>query len=389
MAAATSTKFTVIWLDSLVNANEENLATQQKLFNNFHDVNIFEDGDECQRFIESEPDKSILLIISGRLSRQLIPAIDQLKQMRCIYIYCMNKTYHEEWARGFDKVKAIVTKLDELIAQIKSDISILKKTAESMKVQDHTSTSTRASSTVVKPVIKTNNVTTSTSQASEMAVSVKKTSCALDGFEKESILSLEEATAPLAEIVADIDQMVWIVKQNSQNPEQGLSSDESASIALYTMEWYPKENSFFYILNEALRSENRQQMKPWFRYLKLVFQALSKLKTVSNIVYHGTNTDISKDYPKGKIFVNWEFLNCTPSINTLESEEHFGKEGQRTLFTIDCRSGTDISRHAFDQAKSQVLFFPGCQFQVVSCLSPSHGLNIIQLEEMKSPYSFK
>jgi len=203
------------------------------------------------------------------------------------------------------------------------------------------------------------------------------------------LVSLEEAVAPLVNIVDDVGQMVWIVKQNSQNPEEGLTSDESASIALYTMEWYPKEKSFFYILNETLRSENNQQMKPWFRYLKLVFKALSKLQTVSLIVYQGTNIDVSGDYPKGKVFTSWEFLTCTASIKTLENEEIFGKTGRRTLFTIECRSGKDIKQHAFEQSKDQILLLPGRQFRVISCLNTGDELNIIQLEEMKSLYSFE
>jgi len=203
------------------------------------------------------------------------------------------------------------------------------------------------------------------------------------------LVSLEKAVAPLVNIITDIEQMVWTVKHNAQNPEEGLTSDESASIALYTMEWYPKEKSVFYILNEILRSENRQQMKPWFLYLKLIFKALSKLKTVSNIVYQGTNIDLRDDYPKGKKFISWEFLTCTASIKTLEDEETFGKSGRRTLFTIECRTGKDIRRHAFDDSKDQVLLLPGRQFQVISSLNPDEELNIIQLEEMKQLYSFE
>jgi hypothetical protein len=226
-------------------------------------------------------------------------------------------------------------------------------------------------------------------QASAVAASGSKNKCPLDGYEKVPLVPLEKAVAPLTEIVADVDQMVWIVKQNCQNPEDGLTNDESASIALYTMEWYPNENSFYYILNEALRSENNKQLKPWFHYLKLIFKALSKLQTISHIVYQGRNIDVTKDYPKGKVFVSWEFLVCTASIKTLENEETFGKTGQRTLFTIQCRSGKDISRHAFEPAKEQVLLLPGRQFQVISCLNPGDELNIIQLEEMNSSLTFQ
>lgn len=183
--------------------------------------------------------------------------------------------------------------------------------------------------------------------------------------------------------------MVWIVKQNSPNPAEGLTTDESASIAIYTMEWYPKEKSFFYILDEALRSEDNQRMQNWFLYLKLVFTALSKLQTVSHIVYRGINDDLSVDYPKGKIFTVFEFLTCTAAIKTLEDEETFGKSGKRTLFTIESRTGKDIRQHANDPGKDQVLLLPGRKFKVISCLCPDDELHIIQLQEMTSSYSFQ
>ena len=39
---------------------------------------------------------------------------------------------------------------------------------------------------------------------------------------------------------------------------------------LYSMEWQPKEHSLNLILNRTLRDENREKLKPWFLYLKLI-----------------------------------------------------------------------------------------------------------------------
>jgi hypothetical protein len=204
-----------------------------------------------------------------------------------------------------------------------------------------------------------------------------------------SLVSLEEATAPLADLVGDIDQMVWIVVQNCENPQGGLTKDESASVMLFTMEWYPKEKAFYYILNEALRSEKKQEIKPFFLYLKLVFTALSKLPSINHVVYRGVNSDITDNYSKGSAFVSWEFLTCAMSMKSLENEETFGKTGERTLFTIQCRSGKDIKGHSFEESKDQILLLPGRPFQVVSCLNAGDDLNIIQMDELESSYSFE
>ncbi len=221
-----------------------------------------------------------------------------------------------------------------------------------------------------------------------MPVDDDKNPSHLDGYEKVPLVSLEDAVAPLATIVDDIEQMVWIVKQNATNPEDGLTSDESASIALLTMEWFPKEKSFAAIINEVLCLEDRGKLKPWFRYLKLVFKALSKLPSTTKTVYQGTKEDLTRDYSKSTIFTCWEFMDCTGAIESLDNE-NFGKTGRRTLFTIQCQSAKDIRRHSNDPSKDQILLLPGRQFQVISCLNPDNDLKIIQLKELQPLYSFE
>ena len=61
----------------------------------------------------------------------------------------------------------------------------------------------------------------------------------IKGYEKEQLGSLEQAVKSIVSFVPDVEEMVWTVKQNCQNPKDNLSSDESASIMLYTLEWMP------------------------------------------------------------------------------------------------------------------------------------------------------
>jgi hypothetical protein len=89
----------------------------------------------------------------------------------------------------------------------------------------------------------------------------------IKGYENQPLVSLEESIKPLIPHVPDVEHMVWTVKQNCQKPKDNLSTDESASIMLYTLEWEPQELSFYFILNSTLRSENRQKLRPWFLYL--------------------------------------------------------------------------------------------------------------------------
>ena len=73
----------------------------------------------------------------------------------------------------------------------------------------------------------------------------------IEDYEKQPLVSLEEAVKPLISLVSDVEEMVWTVKQNCQHPPPPLTSDESASIMLYTLEWMPHERSFYFILNKS------------------------------------------------------------------------------------------------------------------------------------------
>jgi hypothetical protein len=100
-------QFTIIWADAEVNNGEDNLMAQQQLFHNFNNVEIFTDGNDCQQFIRAIPNRPVFLIVSGRLSRQIIPALNALEQVVALYIYCMNKSNHDEWAKTYPKVNFI------------------------------------------------------------------------------------------------------------------------------------------------------------------------------------------------------------------------------------------------------------------------------------------
>jgi hypothetical protein len=79
------------------------------------------------------------------------------------------------------------------------------------------------------------------------------------GYDKMPLVSLEQAVKPLIPHVPDIEHMVDIAKKRCKNPPPDeLTIDQSAAIILYTLEWEPKEGSVYYILNKALRTEDRQ-----------------------------------------------------------------------------------------------------------------------------------
>ncbi|CAF4393245.1 unnamed protein product [Rotaria sp. Silwood2] len=208
----------------------------------------------------------------------------------------------------------------------------------------------------------------------------------IEGYENMPLVSIEDAVKPLVSIVPRVERNVYIVKQNCKNPADGLTTDESASIMLYTYESMPHENSLYVILNEALRSEERQKLIPWFSYLRLVLAALLRLPSDRHFVTRGLRKDLRAEYPEGSTFIWWGFSSCTLSVKVLESEMFFGKTGTRTLFQIDCHTGKNIKNHSFLSKEDEILLLPGRQFDVKSCLDSGNGLHIIQIKEIDPPY---
>ncbi|CAF1151667.1 unnamed protein product [Rotaria sordida] len=86
------------------------------------------------------------------------------------------------------------------------------------------------------------------------------------GYAQEPLLPLADACRPLIPIIFNILVYVSNALENTpDNPLDGLTSDESASIYLYTMEWSGGHRSLYSILNETLRTADREQLKPWFK----------------------------------------------------------------------------------------------------------------------------
>ncbi|CAF3437199.1 unnamed protein product [Rotaria sp. Silwood1] len=175
----------------------------------------------------------------------------------------------------------------------------------------------------------------------------------IEGYQNEPLVSLEQAVEPLVAIFDQetLQRNVWVAKNRCKKPADGLSQDESASIMLYTFEWNTKENSLYFILNQTLRMEDRQKLKPWFLYLKLFITALSRLPSIVDTVYRGVKTDLTGQYELNTNSIWWGVSSCTDNMDILQSEQ-----------------------------------FCGSYFRVDSRYDPADEIHMVQLQEIRPPY---
>lgn len=208
------------------------------------------------------------------------------------------------------------------------------------------------------------------------------------GYENTPLLPIEIAVEPLITLIPSIQDYVFVAKERCQKSADGLTSDESASIMLYTMGWEPMNECFYAVLNTTLRSSDRRKLVPWFPYIKLFLTALSRLPSERRTIYRGVKLDLRADYQKGKTIVWWGFSSCCKSVDILQSTLFLGKTGTRTIFTIECDSGKDISKHSYFRSEEEVLLLAATQLRIEGCLEQGNGLNIIQLKEIQPPFPF-
>ena len=200
------------------------------------------------------------------------------------------------------------------------------------------------------------------------------------GYRTEKIVSLEKALEPIQSQIYELPHFIKIAKRYCHYPsEHNLTKDESAAIYIYTMEW--GDTALYRVLNNALRSENRQALKIWFPYLKLFDTALDKLPTVKGVVWRGVSLDIGKNFTKNQVFRWWSVNSCSSSVDVIKN--FLGTNKASTLFLIEAVNGKKVSGYTEYEYEDEVILRMGTQFRIKSnALDHSNGSHVVHLVEV-------
>lgn len=97
--------FSLLWLDYDVNKTNENVQAQDELRTIFNQLKTSDDPNRCEQYIrQASAGDRIVLIVSGRLGRQIVPRIHSLSQLLSVYVYCYDEKANEQWSSQFSKV---------------------------------------------------------------------------------------------------------------------------------------------------------------------------------------------------------------------------------------------------------------------------------------------
>ncbi|CAF4893598.1 unnamed protein product, partial [Rotaria magnacalcarata] len=204
------------------------------------------------------------------------------------------------------------------------------------------------------------------------------------GYADEPLLPLVDACAPLIDILYNLSFYVnMAVEETPAEPPDGLTINESAAIRLYTIEWKAPHRSLYSMLNHTLKHCSREELQPYFRYMKLFLTALVKLPCSPLLtVWRGVTKDLSAKFPPGTPVTWWAFSSTTTELAVLENNMYLGTTGARTLFSVEAINGRTVRAHSHFVIEDEILLLPGTHMIVQSQFSPASDLHIIHLKQV-------
>ncbi len=98
--------FLLIWVGASIDQSKKDCQTTvAQLRSVVNDINIFNKPDESVDFLTEIDDMKAFLIAEGTLGKQIVPLIHDIPQLDGVYIFCGNKSGHEQWATEWVKIK--------------------------------------------------------------------------------------------------------------------------------------------------------------------------------------------------------------------------------------------------------------------------------------------
>ena len=198
-------------------------------------------------------------------------------------------------------------------------------------------------------------------------------------YKTQPLLPLEIALESLVLSVGGLYQHMKTAETKCHHFSQyKLTNDESAAIYLYTSEW--GEESLHNVLNQAITSDRRGLIVPWFDFLKLLNAALEKLPSMKGVFFCAIRKDIANKLYANREISWWNFSSCSYSrsfIKQLLNES-------LCLCSIEVLKGKNVRNFTANTGEDEVLLCPGTRLLVKDAIidSYTHSFSMLFLREI-------
>jgi len=183
--------------------------------------------------------------------------------------------------------------------------------------------------------------------------------------------SLEEAIDPLIPIVHNVKKYAADALQLAKiriyliELYPGLTLDKIAAIFLYTLEAPNRQDSLYYILNEHLRSENLESVRPFFKFIKLLMDGLDNIPTFTGTVWRALqDVDAKAVFIKNQEVVFNGFTSCSLDVSIVGKRNDWLGDEAGTLLSIEVSRGYKIRSFSKFTTENEVLLPAGSRFLV-------------------------
>ncbi|CAF1116582.1 unnamed protein product [Didymodactylos carnosus] len=84
---------------------------------------VFCDKTACFDYIKGNNLQQIYFIVSGNNAEDVIDDLISLPQIHCVYIFCVDVYYYEQWAKPYNKILGVFHTDDSLIVKLAQDLA--------------------------------------------------------------------------------------------------------------------------------------------------------------------------------------------------------------------------------------------------------------------------
>jgi uracil DNA glycosylase len=202
----------------------------------------------------------------------------------------------------------------------------------------------------------------------------------ITGVLETPLLGFKDAAGEVAAVLKGLDAYVKRSEEfgraKAGSPVAGkLTADEIAALYLYTC-----ESCFYRQMNAALRHPNRDGVRPYFGYLRLLLSALSRMPCHPGSLWRGVSLDLRAQYPVGRTVTWWGVSSCTSKLSVAMA--FLGYRGRRTLFEVTPARAVSIKHFSAFTGEEEYLLTPGTRLRVSGVKTERNGLCTVKLEEL-------
>ncbi|CAF4162809.1 unnamed protein product [Adineta steineri] len=125
----------LVWLDNDINENNADCSnTINQLEGVVNNINMFTNSEECVKFIQTNNNNKICMVISDSLEQQIVPHIHNMSQVDTILIFCNNQECHKQWAKEWSKIKGVFTDITSICEALKQAAHECEQNAISINI---------------------------------------------------------------------------------------------------------------------------------------------------------------------------------------------------------------------------------------------------------------